>query len=412
MSGALAVGLAFVSAASAIAGLLLLLPSAQAWGGRGGRRAFGLLVTLGTRLRPGQTGDLRARLAGAGAEADLRARLAAARDPAGFGVRELMAAKLGAALVARIAGTLVASVAPGRLGYAIVLAAPLAGFLAPDVWLARAAAERARRVRRELPPLLDLLRVTVEAGASLGEALRAVGERSEGPLAQELRAVGRQVRLGVPLAVALDGLVERVPLAEVRALVRALDRARRHGAPLADTLAAQARDARFALARRIREEAARAGPKIQLVVALLLVPSVLLLVAAALASALLDGGEGCCRCSLGRRSNRRRDAVIARIWRGAVRRDGDAYAEYMDETGVAGYRATPGNLGVTMLRRDVGDRCEFLMFTLWESLDAVKAFAGEDHETAVFYPEDDRFLVERDETSSHWEVAARVDGGG
>ena len=249
-------------------------------------------MTLGTRLRPGQTGDLRARLAGAGAEADLRARLAAAGDPAGFGVRELMAAKLGAALVAGIAGTLVASVAPGRLGYAIVLAAPLAGFLAPDVWLARAAAERARRVRRELPPLLDLLRVTVEAGASLGEALRAVGERSEGPLAQELRAVGRQVRLGVPLAVALDGLVERVPLAEVRALVRALDRARRHGAPLADTLAAQARDARFALARRIREEAARAGPKIQLVVALLLVPSVLLLVAAALASALLDGGEG------------------------------------------------------------------------------------------------------------------------
>ena len=102
--------------------------------------------------------------------------------------------------------------------------------------------------------------------------------------------------------------------------------------------------------------------------------------------------------------------MIARIWRGAVRReDGDAYAEYMDRTGVAGYRATPGNLGVTMLRRDVDDRCEFLMFTLWESIEAVKAFAGEDHETAVFYPEDDRFLIERDETSSHWEVAARVE---
>jgi heme-degrading monooxygenase HmoA len=102
--------------------------------------------------------------------------------------------------------------------------------------------------------------------------------------------------------------------------------------------------------------------------------------------------------------------LIARIWRGAVRReDGDAYAEYMDRTGVAGYRATPGNLGVTMLRRDVGDRCEFLMFTLWDSIEAVRAFAGEDHETAVFYPEDDRFLIERDETSSHWEVAARVE---
>jgi tight adherence protein C len=73
--------------------------------------------------------------------------------------------------------------------------------------------------------------------------------------------------------------------------VAALDRAARHGAPLAETLAAQARDARFALRRRVREEAARAGPKIQLVVALLLVPSVLLIVAAALLAALL-GSRG------------------------------------------------------------------------------------------------------------------------
>jgi heme-degrading monooxygenase HmoA len=61
-----------------------------------------------------------------------------------------------------------------------------------------------------------------------------------------------------------------------------------------------------------------------------------------------------------------------------------------------------------MLRRDLGDRCEYLMFSLWDSLEAVKAFAGEDYETAVFYPEDDRYLVERDEVSSHFEVVTRV----
>jgi tight adherence protein C len=126
----------------------------------------------------------------------------------------------------------------------------------------------------------------------LAGSLTAVGERAEGPLAAEWRATGHQVALGVPLAAALEEMSERVPLPEIRALVAALDRARRHGAPLAETLAAQARDARFSLARRIREDAARAGPKIQLVVALLLVPSVLLLVAAALAAALLDGGGG------------------------------------------------------------------------------------------------------------------------
>jgi heme-degrading monooxygenase HmoA len=57
-----------------------------------------------------------------------------------------------------------------------------------------------------------------------------------------------------------------------------------------------------------------------------------------------------------------------------------------------------------MLRRDVGDRTEFLTFSLWESLDAIKAFAGEDYETAVYYPEDERYLVERDDTCSHYEV--------
>jgi tight adherence protein C len=74
--------------------------------------------------------------------------------------------------------------------------------------------------------------------------------------------------------------------------VAAVERSRRHGAPLGETLAGQARAARLALARRIREDAAKAGPKIQLVVALLLVPSVLLLVASALLAAFLDGGTG------------------------------------------------------------------------------------------------------------------------
>ncbi|HEV2892680.1 MAG TPA: antibiotic biosynthesis monooxygenase [Actinomycetota bacterium] len=97
--------------------------------------------------------------------------------------------------------------------------------------------------------------------------------------------------------------------------------------------------------------------------------------------------------------------MIARVCKGAVRRrDGDAYARYMQDTGVAGYARTPGNRGVWMLRRDVGDRTEFVMFTLWDSLEAVKAFAGDDHETAVFYPEDERFLVERELVATHYEV--------
>lgn len=277
-----ATALAFAAGALGSAGAALLLSaSGRARGASQGARLLRALAAAGARLPPRH----------AVAPADLAGRIAAAGRPGGLGARELLAAKIAAATASGLMGAALATSAPGRLGLLIVVAAPFAGFLAPDLWLARRAAERARRVRRELPTLLDLLRVTVEAGSSLPQALRLVGDRADGPLAQEWRAVGRQVALGVPLGGALATMVENVPLPEVRAVVGALDRARRHGAPLAETLAAQARDARFALARRVREDAARAGPKMQLVVALLLVPSVLLLVAAALAAALL-GREG------------------------------------------------------------------------------------------------------------------------
>ena len=266
--------LAFLAAALAVGGLGQLLPSGA---GTGGIVRF--VARVGRRLRPGALPP-----------GDLAARIAAAGSPGGLGLRDVMAVKLGGALAGGALGVLLGLAAPGRLGIATILAGPAAGFLAPDLWLGRRAAERARAIRRELPTMLDLLRVAVESGMSLGAALGQVGERTSGPLARECRAVGWEARLGVPLEESLAGLVRRAPLPELRALVGALERAGRHGSPLAETLSAQARDARLARRRRIQEEAARAAPKIQLVVALLLVPSVLLLVAAALAAALLSGG--------------------------------------------------------------------------------------------------------------------------
>ena len=97
--------------------------------------------------------------------------------------------------------------------------------------------------------------------------------------------------------------------------------------------------------------------------------------------------------------------MIARTWRGwTARVDADAYTEYVERTGMAAYRSTPGNLGAYLLRRDDGDRTEFMTFSLWESMAAVRVFAGDEPERAVFYPEDDRFLVDRETSVTHFEA--------
>ena len=97
--------------------------------------------------------------------------------------------------------------------------------------------------------------------------------------------------------------------------------------------------------------------------------------------------------------------MIARIWRGVTREaDKDTYFEYLQKTGLKEYTSIPGNRGVWVLRRVEDGKSEFTLISLWDSWEAIKAFAGPDYENAVFYPEDDRFLVERDNHVDHYEV--------
>ena len=98
--------------------------------------------------------------------------------------------------------------------------------------------------------------------------------------------------------------------------------------------------------------------------------------------------------------------MIARLWHGAVPEEkGDAYLDYLHRTGLPDYRATPGNRGVQVLRRTEGGRTHFLLVTLWESWDAIRAFAGDDVERARYYPEDADFLLELEPRVTHYEVA-------
>jgi tight adherence protein C len=270
--------LAGLSAALAVAALGELARTARRRGTRARRRRLPARLT-----RPG---GLLARLGGLWRAADATARLEAAGLD-GAHAPQLAAFRGGAALGGLALAALLAPSLPARTALLTALAGPGAGWLAPDAWLRRRTRERRQAIEAELADVLDLLRVAAAAGLSVRRALAEVGRRHPGVLASELARAAARLQLGARDDAVLAQLERRCPAAGVPPLIAALRRAQRLGAPLAQTLAAQAEQARARRAQRCAEAAARAAPKIQLVVALLLVPSVLLLVAAALIPALL-----------------------------------------------------------------------------------------------------------------------------
>jgi heme-degrading monooxygenase HmoA len=98
--------------------------------------------------------------------------------------------------------------------------------------------------------------------------------------------------------------------------------------------------------------------------------------------------------------------VIARLWRGrAPHETADAYIEHLERDTLPRLRSIAGHRGAYVLRRDLAGDVEFLVLTLWESLAAIRAFAGDDYETAVVPPEARPLLSSFDETVDHLEVA-------
>lgn len=97
--------------------------------------------------------------------------------------------------------------------------------------------------------------------------------------------------------------------------------------------------------------------------------------------------------------------MIARIWHGAVPAEkADEYYEYLQKTGLKEYAAVAGNRGVYVLRRIEDDTAHFTLITHWESMDAIRQFAGNDPEKAVYYPEDTDYLLELEEFVTHHNI--------
>jgi tight adherence protein C len=262
---------------------LLALAGARELIGSGGGKGTALWLSLGDRGGRAAAAALRLGLPGRLSRAGLDGRLP---WPA------LLLAKLAGTAAGGLAALLAAPAAPGRIALLVAVGMPAAGFLVPDALLERAARRRHRRLIAALPDALDLLAVGAASGRGPASGFAEIARASEGPLADELRVAVAGVSCGEPLAGALRALRARVPGKEVAALCAAIERSRRFGSPLAEQLRRQSSALRRDQRRAVEERGARAAPKIQLVVALVLVPSVLLMIAAGLianADALLSG---------------------------------------------------------------------------------------------------------------------------
>lgn len=101
--------------------------------------------------------------------------------------------------------------------------------------------------------------------------------------------------------------------------------------------------------------------------------------------------------------------MIMRIWRGITPKEqGDAYLEHLRQTALPALAEQAGQCGAWVLRRVQGDRCEFQLLTLWDSMDALRTFAGNQPERAIYFAEDDKFLLDMEPLVRLYEVADTV----
>lgn len=104
--------------------------------------------------------------------------------------------------------------------------------------------------------------------------------------------------------------------------------------------------------------------------------------------------------------------MITRVWRGRTSAaKADAYESFLKETAYPDYGRVPGNRGWILLRRPAAEETEFLFVSFWDSMDAVRRYAGDDPERPKYYAEDKAALLELPEKVEHFEIVdSKIDG--
>jgi tight adherence protein C len=164
----------------------------------------------------------------------------------------------------------------------VLLITSAAGFMWMDFWLIGLARRRQARIERDLPDFLDVVAVTIGAGVGFRAALGRVADSLGGPLGEEVTTTLRQIDLGAGRRTAFEDLRARNDSASVARFVTSLLQAEELGTPLAESIVELAGEMRRASAQDARRKAARAAPRVSLIVTTVIVPGALILIVAGL----------------------------------------------------------------------------------------------------------------------------------
>jgi tight adherence protein C len=219
------------------------------------------------------------RISGADTAERIRRKLDLAGNPAGWTVDRVLSGKVIGAVAGLVGGLLFQLMLTSpAVKIVIVVGAVVVGFFAPNLYLYQKSHERADRLQHDLPDAIDLLTISVESGLGFDAALQQVARNTEGPLAEELSRVMREMQIGQGRADALRAMGERTSVADLRTFVGAMVQADAFGIPVAQVLRVQSAEMRVKRRQRAEEKAQQVPVKITIPLIFCILPTLFIAV--------------------------------------------------------------------------------------------------------------------------------------
>ncbi|MGO4545956.1 type II secretion system F family protein [Paenibacillus sp. 2TAB23] len=223
-------------------------------------------------------------------EEELERKIALAGYPGGLQLDSFYGFRFLCLFSGLLGGTILSWLGIG--GGGTILALFAAGLVFPSMWIRAAAARRQEQIAIELPDFMDAMSVTLQAGVPLDPAMKQIVKTMEGPLQEELSRFQQELDIGVPREQAYLRLMHRNQCKDLETLILSLIQGSKLGVPIANTFKLLAEDMRESRIGRIKERAAKAGPKVTLITTFVILPAVILCVIGLLVLNFMYNPEG------------------------------------------------------------------------------------------------------------------------